>query len=132
MFAFGSRSVVSQYNSISVMIKNVLAIQPSSQLAAHSFARRSSSCAFPGPPNAPEPGIYRHYQTGDLYKVLGSVMHTESSETLVLYEAFKVSEKARQKNPHQMAFARPMDMFMSNVEQDGKQIPRFQRVHNDA
>lgn len=38
------------------------------------------------PPNAPSPGIYRHYK-GSMYQVLGMARHSESEEWLVVYQA---------------------------------------------
>ena len=52
-------------------------------------------------PSQPLPGLYRHYKNGDVYKVLGSVLHTETSETMVLYYA------VGKRNSHGMAFVRP-------------------------
>lgn len=38
------------------------------------------------PPNAPSPGIYRHYK-GAQYRVLGMARHSETEEWLVVYQA---------------------------------------------
>jgi hypothetical protein len=60
---------------------------------------------------------------------LGSVLHTETSEAMVLYCAVEpINEKARARNPHNMAFVRPTSMFMKKVEHEGQKVPRFQRV----
>jgi hypothetical protein len=78
--------------------------------------------SFPSPPGQPRPGVYRHYKSGDLYQVLGTVLHTETSQLMVLYHALQPSER----NPHGLPFVRPSDMFMGTVEHDGQQVARFQ------
>lgn len=83
---------------------------------------------FPGPPSAPLPGLYRHSTSGGLYLVLGSVLHTETSEAMVLYRAVEPDEA---RNPLGMAFVRPADMFTGTMEHEGKTVPRFQRVDSD-
>jgi hypothetical protein len=60
---------------------------------------------------------------------LGSVLHTETSETMMLYCAVEpINEKARARNPHHMAFVRPKSMFLEVVEHEGQKVPRFQRL----
>ena len=76
----------------------------------------------------PLPGFYRHYKNGDLYMVLGSVIHTETSEAMVLYRAVNPSVDARARNLEGMAFVRQNDMFMGTVEHKGEQVTRFQRM----
>ena len=50
-------------------------------------------------------GIYRHFK-GGLYKVLCTALHTETQETLVIYQSQETNK----------IFARPYDMFMSEVD----------------
>jgi len=59
-------------------------------------------------------GIYRHYK-GGLYDVLDIVIHTETSEEMVLYEDVKGKR-----------YVRPLSMW--NEEVNGK--PRFEYVVN--
>ena len=64
------------------------------------------------------PGIYEHYKK-KRYKVLGVVVHSETLEELVLYKALY---------GNRLLWVRPLDMFLENVEVDGKKIPRFRYV----
>ena len=63
-----------------------------------------------------------------LYKVLAFAEHTETGEMLVIYQALY---KNPSKNINYTIFARPMDMFMSEVENakypDIKQKYRFEK-----
>lgn len=75
--------------------------------------------------NDPEPrtvptGTYRHSKTGNLYEVLGTALHTETDEALVVYRPMYDSEYE--------LFARPIDMFLEQVEQGGELKPRFEKV----
>ena len=63
-------------------------------------------------------GIYKHYKTGNLYKVIGVGKHSETFEDLVFYEALY-------DNPESKLWARPLKMFNEEVDtQEGKK-PRF-------
>lgn len=57
--------------------------------------------------NTPEEGqIYRHFK-GSLYRIVTVAVHTEMSEKLVVYQSVEKPERV---------FARPLDMFMSEVD----------------
>ncbi|MBB3225535.1 hypothetical protein FHW69_000125 [Luteibacter sp. Sphag1AF] len=60
-------------------------------------------------------GLYRHYK-GNAYRVLGMARHSETEESMViyqnLYDAFEL-------------WVRPAAMFAENVEINGKMVPRF-------
>lgn len=62
-------------------------------------------------------GIYKHYK-GKLYKVLGTVVHSETLEKLVLYETLY-------DNPKGKLWVRPYEMFIGDVVIDGKKKKRF-------
>lgn len=62
-----------------------------------------------------KPGKYRHYK-GKEYEVVGIAKHSETREELVVYKALY--------GEGQM-WVRPLEMFLEEVEIDGKKIPRF-------
>jgi hypothetical protein len=62
-------------------------------------------------------GIYRHY-SGLLIQLLGVAEQTETKEALVVY--ITLSPKAVNH-----LRARPLDMFLENVDVDGVSVPRF-------
>ena len=71
-------------------------------------------------PVRPEPrtlkiGRYRHFK-GNEYEVVGCARHSETLEELVVYRALY---------GEQALWVRPLEMFLGDVERDGKPIPRF-------
>ena len=65
-------------------------------------------------------GRYKHYK-GKFYIVLGIAKHSEILEELVIYEALY-------QNPEGKLWVRPLEMFVEEVEIDGKKKPRFEFV----
>ena len=65
---------------------------------------------------AVQPGRYRHYK-GNEYTVLGTALHSETREELVLY---------RQGYGERGLCVRPREMFLESVEFEGQTVPRFQ------
>lgn len=63
----------------------------------------------------PRPGKYRHYKGRD-YQVLGVAQHTETGETLVVYQAL-YGERG--------LWVRPHAMFCEHVDSGGQLQPRF-------
>lgn len=62
------------------------------------------------------------------YRILGYATHSETGETLVIYEVlYDLNEEEKLK-----VFARPLDMFMSKVDRkkypDIRQEYRFERI----
>jgi len=70
--------------------------------------------------SALETGLYRHYKGKD-YHVYGTVTHSESEESLVLYAPLVQGPPAR-------LWVRPLAMFTESVEIEGKRVPRFQKL----
>ncbi len=61
---------------------------------------------------------YLHYK-GNLYEVLYIGKHTETEEDLVIYRAVEKPEQI---------WARPLVMWMEEIEWEGKNQPRFTLV----
>ena len=62
-------------------------------------------------------GKYRHYK-GKEYETIGIAKHSETLKDLVVYEALYDNEVSK-------LWVRPLEMFMEDVEIDGKKVPRF-------
>lgn len=63
-------------------------------------------------------GKYRHYK-GNEYEVIGIAKHSETLEELVVYRALYGN--------HDL-WVRPFEMFVEEVEIDGKKISRFEYI----
>ena len=61
-------------------------------------------------------GKYRHYKRKE-YEVISVARHSETLEEMVVYRALYGS--------HDL-WVRPLEMFLEEVEVDGKKVPRFQ------
>ncbi|MBD3362420.1 DUF1653 domain-containing protein [Candidatus Dojkabacteria bacterium] len=62
-------------------------------------------------------GIYKHYK-GNKYLVLGKAKHSETLEDLVVYISLYDNEMSK-------IWVRPVEMFLEEVEYDGRKMPRF-------
>lgn len=60
-------------------------------------------------------GKYKHFK-GKVYEVIGTAVHTETSEELIIYH---------DKNS---LWARPKSMFLEEVDFNGKKVPRFKYI----
>jgi hypothetical protein len=69
-------------------------------------------------------GKYKHYKSGDLYEVIGTALHTEILEELVVYKALYHSEKFGDN----CIWVRPKSMFLEGVEYNNQTLPRFQLI----
>lgn len=67
-----------------------------------------------------EPGVYRHYK-GKLYEVIGTALHSETLEKMVVYRPLYESTLSD-------LWVRPLKMFTETVEVDGRLLHRFERV----
>ena len=65
---------------------------------------------------------YRHFK-GDLYEVVDIAVHSENAGVLVIYKS---------KKDHAIVWARPLDMFLSDVDKEkyplSRQDKRFVEV----
>lgn len=66
-----------------------------------------------------KPGRYRHYK-GNEYVVIGVATHSETQEQLVVY---------RPEYGDRALWVRPLAMFQETVDVAGKQVPRFEWLH---
>lgn len=62
-------------------------------------------------------GIYRHYK-GNRYEVLGTAIHSETLEMMVVYRALYGAGET---------WVRPLAMWHEEVEVSGVRVRRFQR-----
>lgn len=69
-----------------------------------------------------KPGLYEHYKKLK-YRVIGTALHSETLEPLVVYEALY-------ENPRGKLWVRPAAMFAEHVTVDGERVPRFRRIGN--
>lgn len=63
-------------------------------------------------------GKYRHYK-GSMYEVIGVAKHSETLEELVIYRALYGENEL---------WARPINMFLEEVEVNGQKVPRFEFI----
>jgi hypothetical protein len=63
-------------------------------------------------------GIYKHYK-GNLYEVMGTAIHSETREVVVVYRALY---------GEYLLFVRPKTMFFETVTINGQTKPRFELI----
>jgi hypothetical protein len=68
-------------------------------------------------------GKYRHYK-GKEYEVIGTAIHSETLEEMVIYKAFYASDEFGVNS----VWVRPLSMFTENVEVAGATMLRFEYV----
>src|SRR5690349_12401774 len=66
-------------------------------------------------------GTYEHYK-GKQYKVLHVAKHTETEDDLVIYHPVVAETQL---------WARPLSMFLEDVNSEAKMVPRFSLVNSD-
>ncbi len=66
-------------------------------------------------------GKYKHYKGGE-YEVLGVAKHSETLEELVVYKALYGDGEI---------WARPLEMFIEEVEFKGQKVLRFKYIGNE-
>lgn len=79
-----------------------------------------------------KPGKYKHYK-GKLYEVIGVSRHSETLEELVVYKALyrSASVSPEPTMEDENLWVRPLNMFLEDVEIEGKKIPRFEFLGNE-
>jgi hypothetical protein len=65
-------------------------------------------------------GIYRHFK-GNKYKVIGVARHSESNDSLVVYQPLYGDYGL---------WVRPVQMFVEKVEVEGQVVPRFEFIEH--
>lgn len=69
-------------------------------------------------------GRYQHYKSGKLYEVMGSALHSETHEEMVIYKALFHCNKFG----HNQIWVRPKKMFSEYVIHDGHNVQRFKQI----
>lgn len=69
-------------------------------------------------------GTYRHSKTGNLYRVIGAAIHTETGEKFAVYAPLYDCEVE--------LFVRPLDMFLGSAAVNGEQVARFVKLDEDT
>ena len=72
-------------------------------------------------------GIYRHYK-GETYQVIDVVLHTETQDWMVLYQAYSYSFQDKQKG--EVLFVRPFTMFVETISIKSEVVKRFEYIRN--
>ncbi|MEO5644083.1 MAG: DUF1653 domain-containing protein [Bacteroidia bacterium] len=68
-------------------------------------------------------GKYKHYK-GNFYEVIGTVIHSETLERMVLYKPLYDSPQ----HEKGQLWVRPEKMFNEKIIVEGKEAPRFEFV----
>lgn len=71
-----------------------------------------------------KPGKYQHFRNKKFYEVIGTAVHTETREELVVYKSLYDAPDF----PYGSLWVRPKSMFMEMVDADGVKVPRFALV----
>lgn len=66
---------------------------------------------------------YQHYK-GGTYKLICEAIHSETQETLIIYEQLYQTDKY----PKGTRWARPKKMFYEEVQMNGERQPRFRKI----
>lgn len=65
--------------------------------------------------------MYKHFKTGNTYKIIALAKHSETLEDLVVYEALYDNQVSK-------IWVRPIGMFTETIERDGKIMKRFELI----
>ncbi len=72
-------------------------------------------------------GKYRHYK-GMIVELIGVALHSETMEKMAVY----IHEDPIKGKGANTMWVRPLDMFMEDVEIDGKKMPRFEYIGEES
>ena len=67
-------------------------------------------------------GKYKHFK-GDIVKVIGTGLHSETLEEFVVYKHITGKRKGEK-----YFWVRPVKMFLEKVTVNGKKVNRFQKI----
>ncbi len=68
-------------------------------------------------------GKYQHFRNQHYYEVIGIARHSETDEEMVVYRALYECEGL----PLGQLWVRPKQMFLEQVEHEGRLVPRFRQ-----
>lgn len=69
-------------------------------------------------------GKYRHYKNKQLYEVIGTALHSETYEEMIIYRALYECKKY---GLHQI-WVRPATMFFEIIQVGDTKLPRFELI----
>ncbi len=72
-------------------------------------------------------GLYRHYKKKEFYEVIGIAVHSQTLEEMVVYIARYDCEIYGLNK----LWVRPVNIFFQIIEENGKNVPRFEYVGNE-
>ncbi len=68
-----------------------------------------------------KPGKYQHFRNKKIYEVVGTAVHTETREEVVVYKSLYDAPDF----PYGSMWVRPKTMFTEMVDAEGEKVPRF-------
>jgi len=66
-------------------------------------------------------GKYQHFKNKNIYEVVGTALHSETQEEMVIYKALYYCERF----DFNQLWVRPKKMFLEILEYKGIKVPRF-------